>query len=184
MAKRPNFVRVWFVIIIGIESITAPPFAEGQGPATEQSPTAAHNHPIAKPHADFAEMLRYESTGISVLRPYARGKVPVVFIHGLWSNPWSWSQMIKSLEDDPALRDRYQFWTFGYSTGDPLAVFGAIAAGATWNEVHRKFDPNGSDSAFDQMVVIGHSMGGLLTKMMVQETGDPLVADHQRSAGE
>ena len=97
----------------------------------------------------------------------------MVFVHGLWSNPWSWSPMIISLEADPALRDRYQFWTFGYSTGDPVP-YSASLMRSNFEQVRRKFDPEGTDRAFDQMVVVGHSLGGLLTKMMVQETGDRL----------
>jgi len=115
-------------------------------------------------------MFRYESTGLSLLRPYERGKFPVVFIHGLWASPWSWSRMIESLEADPALRDRCQFWTFGYSTGDPLPYTASLLR-RDLDEVRRKFDRDGSDGAFDRMVVVGHSMGGLLTKMMVQESG-------------
>jgi pimeloyl-ACP methyl ester carboxylesterase len=67
-----------------------------------------------------AELSRFEPTGLSILRPYAKGKIPVVFIHGLWSGPWSWSRMIRELEADASIAERYQFWTFGYSTGDPL----------------------------------------------------------------
>ena len=42
------------------------------------------------------------------------------------------------------------------------------------DEVRRKFDPERSDAAFDRMVLVGHSMGGLLAKMMVQESGTRL----------
>ena len=108
--------------------------------------------------ADVAALFRYEPTGLSLLRPYERGKIPVVFIHGLWSNPWSWSRMIESLEADAALRDRYQFWTFGYSTGDPIP-YSAWLLRRDLEEVRRKFGPHGSDGAFDGMVVVGHSMG-------------------------
>ena len=97
----------------------------------------------------------------------------MVFVHGLWANPWSWSRMIESLEADPALRDRYQFWTFGYSTGDPIP-YSASLLRRDLEEVRRKFDPEGSDAAFDRMVLVGHSMGGLLTKMMVQDSGTRL----------
>ena len=144
--------------------------AWGQNPATLETSGRAAGRSQARASADMARMFRFESTGLSLLQPYERGKVPVVFVHGLWSSPWSWSHMIEGLEADSALRDRYQFWTFGYSTGDPLP-YSAVLLRSNLDEVRRKFDPEGSDRAFDKMVMVGHSMGGLLTKMMVQETG-------------
>ena len=77
------------------------------------------------------------------------------------------------MEADAALRDRYQFWTFGYSTGDPLPYSAALLR-RDLDEARRKFDPDRADAAFDRMVVVGHSMGGLLAKMMVQESGTRL----------
>jgi pimeloyl-ACP methyl ester carboxylesterase len=127
----------------------------------------------SRPDTDVAGLFRFEPTGLSLIGSYQRGKAPVVFIHGLWANPWSWSRMIESLEADSALRDRYQFWTFGYSTGDPIPYSAALLR-RDLEEVRRKFDPDGSDEAFDRMVVVGHSMGGLLTKMMVQDSGTRL----------
>jgi pimeloyl-ACP methyl ester carboxylesterase len=141
-----------------------------QNSANVESAGKAAGRTPARPKTDVAGMFRYESTGLSLLRPHERGKVPVLFVHGLWANPWSWCRMIESLEADSALRDRYQFWTFGYSTGDPLP-HSAVLLRSNLDEVRRKFDPDGSDGAFDRMVVVGHSMGGLLTKMMVQDTG-------------
>jgi pimeloyl-ACP methyl ester carboxylesterase len=81
--------------------------------------------------------------------------------------------MVEDLEADPALRDRYQFWTFGYSTGDPIP-YSALLLRRDLDEVRRKFDPDGTDAAFDRMVVVGHSMGGLLAKMMIQDSGPRL----------
>ena len=124
-------------------------------------------------HPGVATLLRFEPTGLSLLKPYARGRIPVVLIHGLWSSPWSWARMVEILESDVALRDRYQFWTFGYSTGDPLP-YSAVLLRHGLDEVRRKFDPDHTDPAFDRMVIVGHSMGGLLTKMMVQDSGTRL----------
>jgi pimeloyl-ACP methyl ester carboxylesterase len=81
--------------------------------------------------------------------------------------------MIEVLEADAALGDRYQFWTFGYSTGDPLPYSAALLR-RDLDEVRQKFDPDRSDAALDRMVLVGHSMGGLLTKMMVQDSGTRL----------
>ncbi len=121
----------------------------------------------------IGHLLRYEPTGLSLLRPYAKGKVPVVLIHGLWVSPWSWNRMIEALEEDPAIGGRYQFWTFGYSTGDPIP-YSAHLMRRDLDEVRRTLDPTKSDAAFDRMVLVGHSMGGLLTKMMAVDTGDRL----------
>jgi pimeloyl-ACP methyl ester carboxylesterase len=118
-------------------------------------------------------LFRFEPTGLSILHPYRRGRIPVVLIHGLWANPWSWARMIGELESDATLRDRYQFWTFGYSTGDPLP-YSATLLRRDLDEVRWKFDPDRTDAAFDRMVLVGHSMGGLLAKMMVQESGTRL----------
>jgi pimeloyl-ACP methyl ester carboxylesterase len=159
--------RVWIATALLVTATSA----WGQSSATVgPSGNAPGPSPPARAKTDVAVMFRYEPTGLSLLRPYERGKVPVVFVHGLWSSPWSWSHMIEGLEADSALRARYQFWTFGYSTGDPLP-YSAVLFRSNLDEVRRKFDPDRSDTAFDKMVIVGHSMGGLLTKMMVQETG-------------
>ncbi len=150
--------------------ITAP--AWGQSRSAVEAPRNVPGGSLSSLRTDFAGMLRYEPTGLALLRPYERGKVPVVFVHGLWSSPWSWSHMIESLRERE-LRDRYQFWTFGYSTGDPLP-YSADLLRRNFEEVRSKFDPARSDRAFDRMIIVGHSMGGLLAKMMAQDTGDRL----------
>jgi pimeloyl-ACP methyl ester carboxylesterase len=127
----------------------------------------------ASPAADLRNLLRYEPTGISLLRPYARGKVPVLFVHGLWLHPWSWNRMIEVLEADPVISQQFQFWTFGYSTGDPIP-YSAYLLRRNLDEVRRQLDRMQSDPALDRMVVVGHSMGGLLSRMMASESGDRL----------
>jgi pimeloyl-ACP methyl ester carboxylesterase len=116
-----------------------------------------------------ADLSRFEPSGLSILQPYAKDKIPVVFIHGLWSGPWSWSRMIRELEADPSIAERYQFWTFGYSTGDPLPYSAWLLRQAI-GQSRAKFNRDSSDPAFDRMVLVGQSMGGLLAKMMAQES--------------
>jgi pimeloyl-ACP methyl ester carboxylesterase len=122
---------------------------------------------------EVTELAHYESTGLSLLRPYARDKVPVVFVHGLWSGAWSWRPMIEALSRDPAIGDAFQFWTFGYSTGDPIP-YSAHLLRRDLGEVRQKLDPGGTDPAFERMVLIGHSMGGLVSKMISVDSGDRL----------
>jgi pimeloyl-ACP methyl ester carboxylesterase len=106
-------------------------------------------------------------------RPYERGKVPVVLIHGLWGNPHLWDPMVEDLEADPALRGGYQFWTFRYASGDSIPYSAHLLRQAL-RRARRVFDPDGTDAAFDRMVVVGHSLGGILAKMMVQSSGSRL----------
>jgi pimeloyl-ACP methyl ester carboxylesterase len=81
--------------------------------------------------------------------------------------------MIEDLDADPEIMDRFQFWTYGYSTGDPI-LYSASLLRRDLEEVRQKFDHAGTDAAFDLMVVVGHSLGGLLAKMMVQDSGTRL----------
>src|SRR3954452_24326178 len=63
------------------------------------------------------ERPRHEPCGLETRRPYKRGKIPVVLIHGLWGNSDQWDRMVDDLEADPVLQGRYQFWTFSYASG-------------------------------------------------------------------
>jgi pimeloyl-ACP methyl ester carboxylesterase len=114
---------------------------------------------------------RRETGRLETRRLYERGKLPVVFVHGLWGSPRNWDRMIEDLEADPALRTRFQFWTFGYASGDSIP-YSAHVLRQSLRRARRVFDPEGTDVAFDRMVVVGHSLGGILAKLMVQ-TGGP-----------
>jgi pimeloyl-ACP methyl ester carboxylesterase len=154
------------VIVILVAATSARPQSPSEARPSRVPPGTAP----AKLDADIAGFFRYEPTGLSLLQPYRRGRIPVVLIHGLWSNPSSWSTMVEVLETDEGLREQYQFWTFGYSTGDPIP-YSATLLRRDLDEARQKFDPERTDAAFDRMVVVGHSMGGLLAKMMVQDSG-------------
>jgi pimeloyl-ACP methyl ester carboxylesterase len=136
-------------------------------PLWAQVDRSVHSAPALK------ELVRYEPTGLSLLHPYVRGKVPVVFVHGLWASPWTWHRMIESLEADPAVKGGFQFWTFGYSTGDPIPYSSHLFR-RNLDEARQKLDPNKADPAFDRMVIVGHSMGGLVAKMISVDSGDRL----------
>jgi len=112
-------------------------------------------------------------TGLYMLRPYEPGKIPVVFVHGLVSSPRAWAQTINELQNSPALAERYQFWVFLYPTGLPIPASASRLRESLTN-VRTQIDPSHSDAALDRMVLVGHSMGGILSKMMAQDTGQTL----------
>jgi hypothetical protein len=116
-----------------------------------------------------SDLGRFEE-GLYLLRPYQPGKIPVVLVHGLIASPLTWAETYNELCNDPALADRYQFWMFLYSTGEPIPVAAAHLR-ETLREVMATFDPSGSEPALRHMVVVGHSQGGLLTKILAQDSG-------------
>jgi pimeloyl-ACP methyl ester carboxylesterase len=107
--------------------------------------------------------------GLYLLRPYEPGKIPVVLVHGLFSSPRAFLQTINELENEPEISARYQFWVFLYPTGQPIPS-SSMQLRTSLNKIRDSLDPNHADPSMDRMVLIGHSMGGLLSKMMVQNT--------------
>lgn len=114
-----------------------------------------------------------EGTGLYMLQPYDPDRIPVVFVHGLMSSPLTWVELFNDLLADHELRARYQFWFFRYPTGNPIAYSASLLRDALV-EIQTTFDPDGTNPAFCQMVLCGHSMGGLLSRMMVQSSGNRL----------
>ncbi len=123
----------------------------------------------------FASMLPRDRTqdGLFTTQPYVRGKMPVVLVHGTASSPTRWAEMVNELEGDPYIRERYQIWIFMYDTGNPVG-YSAGRLRAALTAAVTEFDPNGTDPALQRMVVIGHSQGGLLTKLTAIDTGTRL----------
>lgn len=108
-------------------------------------------------------------SGIHMLDPYHPKKIPVVLVHGLMSSPGTWVHMFNDLKGDPRIRQNYQFWFFIYPTGLPI-IYSASLLRKDLLEIRDTFDPTDSNQNFDEMVIVGHSMGGLLTRLMVQNS--------------
>jgi pimeloyl-ACP methyl ester carboxylesterase len=111
------------------------------------------------------------ATGISMGEPYQAGKIPVLFIHGFTTSPESWLKMTNQLQRDPVLRERYQFWYAYYPSRAPL-LFSAAKLRRGLADLRDSVDPGHSDPALDQLVLVGHSLGGVIGKQMIQSSGD------------
>jgi pimeloyl-ACP methyl ester carboxylesterase len=109
--------------------------------------------------------------GVKFLEPYQPGKIPVLLVHGLLSSPVTWAPMFNDLQADPMLRERFQFWVYFYPTGDPYL---ATAADLRKNldAIRADLDPQHRDPALDQLVLVGHSMGGLVSRLQTVDGGD------------
>jgi pimeloyl-ACP methyl ester carboxylesterase len=92
--------------------------------------------------------------------------------------------MVNTLSGDPELQQRCQFWLFIYNSGNP-AAYSAVQLREALTAKVQELDPEGQDPALRQMVVIGHSQGGLLTRLTATDTGDQLLrAVLHKPAGE
>ncbi len=104
---------------------------------------------------------------------YQRGKIPVIFIHGMYSDPITWVDVFNDLRAQSDLYQRYQFWVFRYPTGGGV-LDSAAQLRAQLALARQMSAPANDDPALDSMVLIGHSLGGLLSKMQVVSSYDLL----------
>jgi len=116
--------------------------------------------------------------GLYLLEPYDPDKIPVLMIHGLFSSLNTWMEMFNDLRGTPEIRDHYQFWFYQYPTGQPFLLTAAQLR-RELKDARATLAPHGS-SPVDEMVFVGHSMGGLIARLQTLESGDrfePLAQD-------
>jgi pimeloyl-ACP methyl ester carboxylesterase len=114
--------------------------------------------------------LRDGGGALYTLTPYRPGHVPVVLIHGTASSPARWADLVNELNADPRIAPRIQLWLFTYNTGNPILYSAGLLHEALTKTVG-ELDPRGADAALQHMVLIGHSQGGLLAKLMIVDSG-------------
>jgi pimeloyl-ACP methyl ester carboxylesterase len=106
-----------------------------------------------------------ESARLVAAEPYTPGRIPVVLVHGTFSSAGRWAELFNRLWNDARLQERYQFWFFQYDSGAPI-TYSALLLRQALHETVARLDPAGQDAALREMVVIGHSQGGLLAKLL------------------
>ena len=104
--------------------------------------------------------------GITMLEPYVAGRIPIIVVHGTVSVPETWLSLLAGLRSDPWLSQKYQVWFFRYPTSNPVPASATLLRDSIAAMV-KKLDPTGIDPALSNMVLIGHSMGGLVARMAV-----------------
>jgi hypothetical protein len=104
---------------------------------------------------------------IERLQPFNPNKTVVLVIHGLKDSQATWTPMINKLRGDPVIRKHYQFWFYSYPTGYPFPYSAAILR-EELDEVERQFPK------LKPMVVIGHSMGGCISRLLLTDSGNQL----------
>jgi pimeloyl-ACP methyl ester carboxylesterase len=107
--------------------------------------------------------------GVYMLEPFDPEKIPVIMVHGLWSSPITWMEMANDLRSLPEIRKKYQFWFYLYPTGQPFWISGA-GLRQDLKELRQTLDPQQNLQPMDEMVLIGHSMGGLVSKLQTMDS--------------
>lgn len=168
------------------ESLDALSFEDDAGRtiALESEPSAALAATLAESRFWKTEMQVFLGNAIGVrkksklngIRPYKKGRIPIVFVHGTASSTARWADMINDMLADSRLRERYAFWTFTYDSGNPIAYSAWQLRDALTKAVERG-DPDGKDPCLRDMVVLGHSQGGLLTKLTAIDSGNAFWAN-------
>lgn len=89
--------------------------------------------------------------GIHFLETYDPDRIPVLFVHGINGTPLDFEEMINSVDTS-----RYQVWVISYPSGLRLSWL-ARAMYQFLEVLHSRYD-------FDELHVIAHSMGGLVSR--------------------
>jgi pimeloyl-ACP methyl ester carboxylesterase len=120
---------------------------------------------------ELARLLRpgkyAETARLARLQPYDPAKIPVLCVHGLMDSPATWTPLLNAMRGDPKIRDRYQFWFYSYPSGYPYPYSAAI--------MRKQMDAiDAFHRGHKKIVLIGHSMGGMISRLMITDSGDAL----------
>jgi pimeloyl-ACP methyl ester carboxylesterase len=119
----------------------------------------------------IARLLRPEEYAntfrVARLEPYDPNKTVLLVIHGLMDTPVTWVPMLNKMRADPLIRHNYQFWFFSYPSGYPYP-YSAMVLRKELDAMERRFPLH------KKIVVIGHSMGGCISRTLVTDAGTTL----------
>lgn len=113
------------------------------------------------------------NAGLIQIQKYDPNKVPVIFVHGLLCRPEAWTAATNQLLSDPAVRKNYQFWYFRYPTGLPVWASAALLR-SEMGRFQKQLDPQNQNPKMRRIILVGHSMGGLISDLMIRKGGSNL----------
>lgn len=112
---------------------------------------------------------------VYLTQPYDPDKRVVILVHGLASSPEAWVNLANELLGDDELRRHYQVWQVFYPTN--LGIFASRQSiDAALRATFAHFDTDGDNRASHDAVLVGHSMGGVIARLLVSDSGGAVLA--------
>lgn len=113
----------------------------------------------------------FDQPHLYLMQPYDPDRRVILMIHGLGSSPEAWVNVANEIMGDETLRQHFQIWQVYYPTNIPIPL-NHFEIRRTIGAALHHFDPSGAAPASQNMVVIGHSMGGIIARLMVSSSED------------
>ena len=104
-----------------------------------------------------------DTTRIARLEPFDPNKTVVLVVHGLMDSPATWFPLINHLRAQEDIRRNYQFWFFSYPSGYPYSYSAALLR-RELDHAEKRYPSR------KKMIVIGHSMGGCISRLLITDT--------------
>lgn len=105
---------------------------------------------------DVESFLKEVGGGVYMLEEYSSSKIPILFIHGMNGTPLDFEEIIKNMD-----KNKYQAWVYFYPSGLDLNY--------TIDILKISLDKLIQENKFEEMYIIAHSMGGLISRGFINE---------------
>lgn len=108
--------------------------------------------------------------GVFSIGPLSSSKTPLIMLHGLNSDPLIWRYLTMAILNDETLSQRFQIWHVYYPSGPP-PFYNAMRVRKLLNQLKVRVS---SESSLESAVIVGHSMGGVIAKLLTSQPHDKL----------
>lgn len=160
-----------------------------QNPVLQPEHEAGANHyrlaeDVSAPYAQLLERTRLKRlawwgmiggaevgkrSGLFLLDDYDPNKTPIIMIHGIAGSPLIWARLSNAIMGDPELHRRYQIWHIVYQSNAPLLVE-RYRVQHYIDNAWTIIDPSGHAPARQGVVLIGHSMGAVIARLLCAQS--------------